>query len=90
MAVTCTVDRDPTSFSEYFNYHVGENANSMPSLQSVIERGLQAFKQKNNKLPGRLLLYSSGASEGALKLVVSTHVKFALIKMLTNLLSARQ
>jgi hypothetical protein len=75
MAVTCTVDRDPTSFSEYFNYHVGENANSMPSLQSVIERGLQAFKQKNNKLPGRLLLYSSGASEGALKLVLANDVK---------------
>jgi len=59
------------TFSEYFNYHVGENANSMPSMQSIIERGLQAFRSKNNKLPGRVLLYSSGASEGALKAVVS-------------------
>ncbi len=71
IAVTCTVDKEPTRFSEYFNYHVGENAGSIPSLQSIIERGLAAFKTKNNKLPGRLVFYSSGASEGSLVAVVS-------------------
>eukprot|EP00029_Vermamoeba_vermiformis_P005152 TRINITY_DN1712_c0_g1_i1.p1 TRINITY_DN1712_c0_g1~~TRINITY_DN1712_c0_g1_i1.p1 ORF type:complete len:808 (-),score=167.64 TRINITY_DN1712_c0_g1_i1:34-2457(-) len=75
IAVTCTVDRNPLTFSEYFNYHAGETANSMPSLQSVIERGLHAFRTKNNKLPGRLLFYSSGASEGALKAVLATDVQ---------------